>query len=348
MSGRKKVLKILLWAVLLLLVAAGVLGYGYYKKAFAPNVAAKNGNTFLYIKTGFTLDSVIAELQQRGLVQDIASFRWVADKKHYATHIHPGRYALRNGMSNNSLVDLLRSGKQEPVNVTFNNCRTEYDLAGKVGQYIEADSADLIRYFDTTSYFQSAGLNKYNFMTLFIPNTYSFYWNTSAPEFVHRMREEHDAFWSPKRKAEADSIGLTPAEVYILASIVYSESKRSDEAPRIAGVYMNRLKKNMPLQADPTVVYAIGDFSIRRVLDADKAVESPYNTYKYTGLPPGPIHMPPIAFIDAVLHYEHHDYLYLCARGDGSGYHYFAKTEKEHEKNSRRYHETLNKLRIYR
>ncbi len=271
-----------------------------------------------------------------------------AEKRNYDDNIHPGRYIIQDCMSNRALVNLLSSGRQTPVKVTFNNIRTKNDFAGKIGGYLEADSIDFIHYFDTSAYFKTNGLNSDNLTTLFIPNTYELYWNTSAGEFVERMAAEHDKFWNKERKNQANIIGLSQRQIYILASIVYAESKQSSEAKRIAGVYINRLKKNMLLQADPTVVYAIGDLSIKRVLNTDLQVDSPYNTYKYSGLPPGPIHMPPINFIDAVLNYEPHNYIYMCARGDGSGTHYFAKTLTEHNLNRSLYIQALNKQGIYR
>ena len=265
------------------------------------------------------------------------------------SHLTAGRYVITPGMSNREIVNLLMSGRQTPVNVTFNNIRTKADFAGRIGEQLIADSSDFVAYFDSSAYFSTLGLNKDNFMTIFIPNTYELYWNTDAEGFVKRMAKEHDNFWTQARRDKAKKIGLSPEEVYILASIVYSENdKAADEAPRIAGVYMNRINKGMKLEADPTVKFAIGNFAIKRILFADLEIESPYNTYKHVGLPPGPIHMPPIAYIDAVLNYEHHEYIFMCANGDGSGYHLFAKTLAEHNRNRDIYIATLNKQGIRR
>lgn len=345
-NGKYKTWRIFLIVFLLAIGIVGVLGYSKYKKVVAPNVTTAE-NFSLYITANADLESVTEQLKKANILKDETSFYWWATKKDLFKNLHPGRYVLKNGMSNREIVNLLMSGRQTPVNVTFNNIRIKKDFAGRIGAQIEADSIDFITYFDTTSYFKSLGLTKDNFMTLFIPNTYELYWNTSAESFIKRMQKEHETFWNSARLNKTKEIGLTPEEVYILASIVYSENDRaSDEASRIAGVYMNRLHKGMKLEADPTVKFAIGDFAKKRIYFADLEIESPYNTYKYAGLPPGPIHMPPIKYIDAVLNYEKNDYIFLCGRGDGSGRHYFAETLSEHNKNRAMYIQTLNKLGI--
>lgn len=329
-------------------VIVGIIGYSLYNKIMAPNVKAdKEASVFVY--HGDNLDSIIARCARQNLLRSPENFRWWAQRQGLDNLLKPGRYAVSNGMSTRELVNLLASGRQTPVKVTFNNLRTKNDLAGRIAQQLEPDSSDIIAFFDTTTMFTSIGLNKENFMTIFIPNTYELYWTSTPSEFVARMIKEHDVFWNADRLNAAKEIGLSPEQVYILASIVYSENeKAADEAPRIAGVYMNRLQKGMKLEADPTVKFAIGDFTIKRILFADLEIDSPYNTYKYPGLPPGPIHMPPIAYIDAVLHYEHHDYIFMCASGDGSGYHLFAKTLAEHNRNRDIYIRTLNKAGIKR
>jgi UPF0755 protein len=325
-----------------------IVGYAYYGKIMAPNVQA-DGEASLFVYHGDDLDAIVNRCAEDELLRDPDGFTWWAKRQGLDNLLKPGRYLVHDGMSSRELVNLLASGRQTPVRVTFNNLRTKYDLAGRIAQQLEPDSAEIMAYFDTSDVFHSAGLNADNFMTLFIPNTYELYWTSTPADFVARMIKEHDTFWNPARREAAQKIGLTPEQVYILASIVYSENeKAADEAPRIAGVYMNRIQKGMKLEADPTVKFAIGDFTIKRILFADLEIDSPYNTYKYTGLPPGPIHMPPIAYIDAVLHYEHHDYIFMCASGDGSGYHLFAKTLAEHNRNRDIYIRTLNKAGIKR
>ncbi|MFI5171664.1 MAG: endolytic transglycosylase MltG [Chitinophagales bacterium] len=339
---KKKTWRIIIVAVLIVIAVVVVYGYDLYKKVMIANVAGDE-NVSIFISQEDNLDSLKAQMQSEKILKDEAAFDWWAHKKQLGNNLHPGRYVLKPGLNNREIVNLLMSGRQTPLNVIFNNIRTKKDFAGRIGGQLEPDSIDFIHYFDTTTYFNSAGLNKDNFMTLFIPNTYELYWTTTAEGFVKRMAKEHERFWTDERLNKAKAIDLTPEEVYILASIVYSENERaSGEAKRIAGVYMNRLKINMLLQADPTLKFAIGDFAKKRIYDEDKLVESPYNTYKYLGLPPGPIHMPPIIYIDAVLNYEHHEYIYMCARGEGSGLHYFAKTLTEHNRNSDLYHKALD------
>lgn len=306
----------------------------------------KQGDVFISSKDN--LDSLVEQLKDKKYLKNPDAFLWWAAKRHLDTHLQPGHYLITNSMSNRDLVNLFGSGRQTPVNVTFNNIRTKTDFAKRIGEQLEPDSIDFIHYFDTSLVFTKLGLTKDNFMTLFIPNTYELYWTSSTNSFISRMKKEHDAFWSEDRLSQAKKIGLTPEQVYILASIVYSENeKAADEAPRIAGVYMNRINNNEKLEADPTVKFAIGDFAKKRIYLSDLEIDSPYNTYKYYGLPPGPIHMPPIVYIDAVLNYEHHEYKFMCARGDGSGYHYFAKTLAEHNRNRQLYIQALDKAGIH-
>ena len=252
------------------------------------------------------------------------------------------------GLNNDELINLLRSGDQTPVDVTFNNMRNIYQLAGVVSKQIEADSLSLVQTIQAASLMQTTGLDSANIKTLFIPNTYEFYWNTSADGFVKKMVDEHESFWNDSRKKKAEYLEMTPAEVVTLASIVEKETNKNDEKQAIAGVYINRINSGWRLQADPTVVYAIGDFNIRRVLNKQKNFESPYNTYMHLGLPPGPICIPSIVSVDAVLNYEDHNFMFFCARDDLSGYHVFAKTNAEHRRNAKRYQEALDERRIYK
>jgi UPF0755 protein len=346
-SRRKKILTVLLVLLVIGLVAAG-LGYNTYRKIIAPNIAS-NEPVSVFVEPAFTLDSLLVQTDSISLFKNAESFKWWATRQNLGESLSPGRYLIKPGMSNREVVNLLMSGRQTPVNVTFNNIRTKADFAGRIGEQLMADSMDFVNYFDTTTFFSSLGLNKNNFMTLFIPNTYELYWDTDAEGFVKRMAKENKLFWTSTRLDKAQKIGLTPEQTYILASIVYSENEKEvSEAPRIAGVYMNRINKGMKLEADPTVKFAIGNFAIKRILFADLTIESPYNTYKYTGLPPGPIHMPPISYIEAVLNYEKHEYIFMCASGDGSGFHLFAKTLAEHNRNRDIYIATLNKQGIRR
>lgn len=345
---KRRIVRIVLLVILIAISVTAIIGYGMYKKVMLSNVSLKDHSGDVYISSKDDLNSVILQLKEKNLLKDPDAFVWWAAKRHLDTHLQAGHYLIKNGMSNRDLVNLFGSGRQTPVNVTFNNIRTKTDFAKRIGEQLEPDSLDFMNYFDTTNLFSKLGLTKDNFTTLFIPNTYELYWTSSAENFILRMKKEHDAFWNETRLAKAKQIGLTPEQVYILASIVYSENeKAADEAPRIAGVYMNRINKNEKLEADPTVKFAIGDFAKKRIYLSDLEIDSPYNTYKYFGLPPGPIHMPPIAYIDAVLNYEHHEYKFMCARGDGSGYHYFAKTLAEHNRNRQLYIQALDKAGIH-
>jgi UPF0755 protein len=230
--------------------------------------------------------------------------------------------------------------------VIFNNARKKEDLAGKLSFQIEADSLDFIKCWNDREFLKSLNTTPDRVFMIFIPNTYEFWWTTDAYEFTRRMYKEFDAFWNDERKHKARSLGLSVNEVIILASIVEKETQKNDEKPSIAGVYLNRLRKNWPLQADPTVVYAVGDFEMKRVLTVHTQIESPYNTYRYRGLPPGPIYMPSIASIDAVLNYKKHDYMFFCAKADMSGYHAFSRTLAEHNRYAKAYQQALNSRSI--
>jgi UPF0755 protein len=250
-------------------------------------------------------------------------------------------------MSNNKIVDMLRTGSQTPVNVTFNNIRTIDELAGKLGKQIEADSASLSEFFSDENNYSADGFTRQTLISVFLPDTYQIYWTIDAEGFYRRMLKEYKAFWNDERRAAAAALGLTPVEVSTLASIIDEESSKDDEKPRIAGVYLNRLRLGIPLQADPTVKFAINDFSVRRVLNGHKDVDSPYNTYKYKGLPPGPVRCATKTSIEAVLNAEKHDYLYFVARSDFSGYHHFSRTLAEHNKYASQYRRELNRRKIY-
>lgn len=342
----------ILRCVMLVLLAGFLIGayflYGYYTKTFSPAVHISiEQEPFLYIPDSSTLNKVADSLMVNAFIDKREDFIWVAEKKNYQNHIYPGKYELKDGMSLNELVNLLRSGQQVMVHLTFNNVRFKTDLAGKVAPYIAADSLELLQKLNAPAYAAQYGFNENTFLSMFIPNTYEFYWNTNADEFFERMANEYKRFWTDERKTKARRMNMSQSEVATLASIVQNESNKKDESARIAGVYINRLKKSMLLQADPTVKFALGDFSIRRVLNKHKEVDSPYNTYMYKGLPPGPIALPEIHYMDAVLNYESHDYLYFCARDDFSGYHSFATNYRQHRLNAKKYWAALNKRGIY-
>ncbi len=338
--------KILFLILTLLLLAGAFVAYIFYQRVFAPNVKIKDNKSFLYIRTGSNFNQVVSSLSEQHILINTESFTWLAKKMNYTERIIPGRYEITDNMNNRQLLQLLRSGKQVPIKLTFNNIRTKSDLASRISHQIEADSLQLIGMLNDSVLLKSESLNSENVLCLFIPNTYEMYWNTDAADFFKRMKKEYDNFWTEIRKQKAAKQELTPVQVSILASIVQSETKQNAEKPRVAGVYLNRLRQNWKLEADPTLVFALGDFSIKRVLNEYKTIDSPYNTYKYFGLPPGPICLPDISSIDAVLNAESHQYMYFCAREDMSGFHAFAKDYNTHLLNARRYQAELNRRNI--
>ena len=311
--------------------------YLYISKPIIKTVDGKDVS--LYIPTNADYQYVKNELISLNVLKSKNAFDWLAKRSNYDENVHPGRYILTDGMTNQQLINMLRMGYQTPVKVVFNNMRTVEQLAGRISDQIEADSISIINEINNNPDVDA---------TTFIPNTYEFYWNTDADDFVDKMIVEHKRFWNETRMQKAKDIRLTPRQVSILASIVDKETTKTSEMPRIAGVYLNRINKRWPLQADPTLVFALGDYNIRRVLDVHKNIDSPYNTYKFAGLPPGPICIPSIAAIDAVLNAEKHNYYYFCAKDDLSGYHVFAKNITEHNRNAEKYRKALNKNKIYK
>lgn len=337
--------KWLIVGTFIVFIIAGVWVYRLYNAAFQGNVK-KTG--MLHIPTGSSLQQVVDVLMKEDYLKDYDSFRLVAEYKNYAERIYPGAYQLQIGWSNSKLIDLLRSGNQTPVKVTFNNIRFREELAVHLSQYLEPDSAAFLSALNNDKIASGYGLTHESFPMLFIPNTYEFYWNTSPQKFIERMKREYDLFWNETRKKKAMDLSLSPLQIVTIASIVQEETNKNDEKSRMAGVYINRVKKGWLLQADPTVKFALGNFLIKRILTTDLSIDSPYNTYKYAGLPPGPINFPDIASVDAVLNAEHHNYMYFCAKEDFSGYHNFAQTLAEHNRNAARYQNELNKSKIYR
>lgn len=329
--------------IVIVIMLAGT-GFSYYLKYFGPNVT--DNSDYLYIRTGSTFDDVYKTIREENIVKDSVSFLNAAQNMDYPGRVKPGKYRLTKGMSNRSFINILKAGNQEPVKIAFQNVRLKETLAGMVAKKLETDSASIVRLLDSAQFLDKYGFNRDNVYTMFIPNSYEVYWNGNAEKFFLRMHDEYEKFWTEDRKKKAAAINLTPIEVTIMASIVDSEALLDKEMPTIAGLYMNRMKKGMRLEADPTVIFAANDFTIRRVLNKHLRIVSPYNTYLNTGLPPGPISMPSIAAIDAVLNYSSHNYLYMCAKEDFSGYHNFATTMAEHQINARKFQQALNERNI--
>ncbi len=337
--------KKILIGLLLAAIIVGAVGYQKYQQIFGPNVPTTLDQPYINIPTGASFEEVLSILQTQQIIQDTASFVWVAEQMSYIKpQMRSGRFRIEGGWSNRELINHLRGGKQSPVKVVLTNERLPEDIAGKVSQVIEADSISIDALLRNTTFLEERGYTSETVMSLFIPNTYELFWNTNAEAFFDRMQKENTTFWNAKnRKDKAAQQGMSPQEVYTLASIVERETNQKDEKPRIAGVYLNRLEIGMLLQADPTVVFATRDFTTRRVTYKHLEYDSPYNTYKYPGLPPGPISMAEISSIDAVLDAEEHNYVYFCAIGDGTGYHAFAKTLSGHNANAKRYYRNLRK-----
>ena len=310
-------------------------------KLFRSNTNKQFDQGYLYIPTGSNLDDVVAIIKAQQILNNTESFKWVASKMNFK-NIKPGKYKITKGLSNIELVRLLRSGKQEPIKLTFQNIRLKTDFAGYIGKNFEIDSLAFLNMLDSIDLVRKYGFDEETIFCMFIPNTYEMYWNTSKEKFFERMQKEYVKFWHTERIAQAKAIGLSPVQVSILASIVDQEALLNREMVRIAGVYMNRLNRGIKLEADPTVIFANGDFTVKRVLYKLLQKDSPYNTYKYNGLPPGPICMPSVAAIDAVLHFEKHNYIYFCAKEDFSGLHNFASNVTEHQMNARKFQQALN------
>ena len=348
MKKRGNRLKQTLWAIVLMLaLAAGAGAFLIYKVLFAPNVeVSTKTDPYVYIPTETDFEGVVKILHERHLLLDEESFRRTAEMMKYTNKVKPGKYLLKPRMNNKDLITLLRSGKQTPVKVVFNNIRTKDQLARKVSEQIEAPASSIMNLLGDTDYLRQLGFNAENVLALFIPDTYEMYWNTSADAFIKRMKREYDNFWTVQIRKKADSIGLKPVEISVIASIVQQETRREDEKSIIAGVYINRLRKGWRLEADPTLVFALGDYSVNRVLNVHKQINSPYNTYMYGGLPPGPICLPTIASLKAVLNYKKHNYMYFCAREDFSGYHSYASTYFQHLLNARKFQKALDKRGI--
>lgn len=329
----------------LLLVALALAGVGYYY-ILSPNTTVKDDG-IVFILPGDSFETVMISLQSKGYIKNEHTFRRVAALKDYPGAVKPGRYRIKDGWNNNQLVNTLRSGNQAPVNFTFNNIRTMKDFAGSVGRQLNIDSVEFLRLVNDPDFVKQQGFTAETFIGMFIPNTYQIFWNTTADGFISRMNKEYSKFWNEKRMAKARKAGLSPMDVTIIASIVEEETNQAQEYPIIAGVYINRLKKGWKLEACPTLKFALGDFTLKRILDRHMETESPYNTYKYAGLPPGPVRMPSIQVIDAVLDYQHHDYMFFCAKSDFSGTHYFSRTLRQHNQHAAEYHRALNKMKIY-
>ncbi len=314
----------------------------FYQIFFTANILVEKENRLFVIRSGSTFRQVQEDLMDGGFVNDLVSFSFVARLSGFDKKIKAGRFYLKRNMNNRQAILALTRGRNEEVKVTFTHVRLLSDLGEKITANIGVTEKE---FYDALNKFVESnqdGFTKETILTMFIPNTYLVYFNVIPEDLIMRFNTEYHDFWNAERLAKAEAIGLTLIEVSILASVVQAEISKGAEAPIVAGLYLNRLKKDIALQADPTLIFAAGDFTIKRVLNEHKEIDSPYNTYKHPGLPPGPINMPYVSSIDAVLNYQKHNYYYMCASEDFSGYHKFASILAEHQKNASRYQRALS------
>jgi len=343
MGNKKK--RIFLGILIGIIIIALGAGMFLYRKIFSPFFDIKE-TTYIYIDERKDYQDLLLQLETSAKIKDIKLFEYLSSTLEYPDKMKSGRYAVKPGMNCKEFLSVLLNGLQTPVKLTFNNVRLKQDLAERIGQQLMLESADLLVKLEDSAVCTGYGFDPQTIIGMFIPNTYEIYWNTSVDQFLLRMKKEYDRFWTEERKKKADNIPLSLIQVSVLASIVEEETAVKSEFPVVSGLYINRLKKGMLLQADPTVKFAVGDFTIRRVLYSHLETDSPYNTYIYSGLPPGPIRIPSIAAIDGVLNHAKHNYLYMCAKEDFSGKHNFATTMAEHSRNADRYRAALNRNNI--
>ncbi len=344
-SNFKKYLYITLFILGVLLLSAGI---KIYEDVLSPNVNVENGETaYLYVHTNQNFENLAGEIEGKKILRNTFALRRLVFLLGYQNRIKPGRYKLTHDMGNMQIIRLLVSGRQEPFDITFKYAERKNDLASFWAKNLEADSLKILERLNDSCFASQFGLNTENILTLFIPNTINFYWNTSADKLLNKIGVSYQNFWDSTRVKKAELLKLSKAQVSILASIVQKETNKIDDMPIVAGVYYNRFKKGMLFQADPTIIYAMNDRTIKRVGGEMLNIKSPYNTYKNKGLPPGPICVPSVQAIDAVLNLTHHKYIYFCAKDDLSGYHCFAETFSQHQVNARNYQRMLNRRGIH-
>lgn len=343
----KKKKKILLGGLALLLLIAAIGAGTIYYYLFAPQFHPQK-KTYIYIDRDDTTDSIYNKVKKQGYPKNFTGFLWMAKYRDYPQNIHTGRYEIRPGENVYHVFSRLYRGYQSPINLTIGSVRTLDRLARSIGKQLMVDSAEIANVMYDSAFQQKLGYDNETMPCLFIPETYQVYWDMSVKDFFERMEKEHQKFWNQTRLNKATAIGMTPAEVCTLASIVEEETNNNPEKPMVAGLYINRLHTDMPLQADPTIKFALQDFGLRRITNAHLNIDSPYNTYRNLGLPPGPIRIPSPIGLDAVLNYTKHDYVYMCAKEDFSGTHNFASNYADHMKNARKYWNALNERKIFK
>jgi UPF0755 protein len=346
-----KYLKIIGFVILAGIIIGGIYIYPKASMYFYGNKTSEiTKTTSFYVKSGAVFSEVIKDLKDKGIIEDAGEFeKYAAFRNLKQETLEAGKYEFdKNVLYSKVLEDLRQGNGEKEVKITFNNARTKKELAEKIAVNVELTADDIFKRITDPAYTSKFGFTPTTVNTMFIPNTYNVYWDVSADDLIAKLAKEYKRFWTPERKAKAKALNMSQTEVSVLASIVVCETIKMDEAPKIAGVYVNRIRRGIPLDADPTLVWVLGDFTVKRVLNKYKELDSPYNTYKNLGLPPGPIYIPSVQYIDAVLNYEKHEYIFFCAKEDFSGYSNFAKTNRQHEINARKYHKALNERNIYR
>lgn len=327
--------------VLVALICAYVLYF-----LFSSNTNFDEKHKYIYLPTGSTYENLLVNLKESQCLKSMSSFERLANQLNLKNHIHPGKYKIENGMGNYSIIAMFRSGKQQPVKLVINKIRTKQDLIRKISKQLEADSNELKKLFSDNEFLKQYEIDSNQIQCLIIPDTYEFKWNTNAKKTIEKLAKGSASFWNEERLAKVKKLNMSKAQIVTMASIVEEETNIKEDKYKIASTYLNRIKLNMPLQADPTCKFAVGDFTIKRVLKIHTQTNSPYNTYQIKGLPPGPICTPSKESIDAVLDAPKTDYIYFCAREDLKGYSNFATNYQEHQANAKKYQEALNKRGI--
>lgn len=339
--------KIIIWSFVALIIigAAGASSLYYY--LWYPQFHPEK-TTYIYIDRDDTTDSIFNKVKANGNANSLVGFKWMAKYRNPNNMVRTGKYAIKPGDNAFNLYTRLFRGYKEPVNLAIGSVRTIDNLAKNIGRQLMIDSIEVANAINDTVFQQSLGYTEQTIGSLFIPDTYQVYWDISADDLMKRMQKEHNSFWNEDRLQKAKDLGMTPMQVATLASIVEEETNDNGEKPMVAGLYINRLKRGIPLQADPTVKFALQDFGLRRITNEHLKFQSPYNTYLNTGLPPGPIRIPSKRGIESVLNYTQHNYIYMCAKEDFSGTHNFAVTLNEHMQNARKYWKALNERKIFK
>ncbi|MCK9163307.1 MAG: endolytic transglycosylase MltG [Bacteroidales bacterium] len=330
------------WIIPLLAILSAIIMFTIY--FLSSTVDILEDKVYLYIEPNTQRSEIVSSIESQNIIINSVAFKFYSTIFNY-NKVYSGRYELKKGMRVGQLVKKLSRGNQAPLNLIIGKSRTKENFSENISKELALTKKDLLNKMNDNKFLKEFGVDSSTVISLFIPNTYEVYWNISAEEFIIRMFKEQEKFWK-KREERLKEIGYNKLEVMTIASIVEEETNKNDEKPIVAAVYINRLKKGMPLQADPTVKFAIGDFTIKRIIGSMLGVNSPYNTYQNTGLPPSPICIPSISSIDAVLNYAKNDYIFFCAKEDFSGYHNFSSDVQEHYSNARKYHQALNRLEM--